>query len=104
MKEFSLNHEEMPWEEAQGYPTGTKAKVLREDGSKKTFMLKLPAGFDMEAHCHTAVSEQHFVLDGSYRSEGKTHSKGAYRFIPREVTHGPFTSEQGAVILVVWDS
>jgi anti-sigma factor ChrR (cupin superfamily) len=104
MKEFSMNHEEMPWEEAKGYPTGTKTKILREEGDKRTFLLKLPKGFNMEAHCHTAVTEQHLVLEGSYRSEGKTHHGGSYRFIPREVTHGSFTSEDGAVVLVIWDS
>ena len=104
MKESSINYEEMAWEEAMGYPTGTKIKVLRKEGEKKTFLLKLPKGFDMEAHCHTALTEQHFVLEGSYRSEGKTYRRGSYRFIPREVTHGPFTSEEGAVILVIWDS
>ena len=102
MKEISLNYEEMAWEEATGYPSGTKIKVLREGNDAKTVLLKLPRGFDMEAHCHTAVAEQHFVLDGLYKSEGKTYHQGSYRFIPGGITHGPFTSEDGALVLVIW--
>jgi len=102
MKEFTHNHEEMPWGEARGYPTGTLAKVLREEGEHKTFLLKLAPGFEMEAHCHTPVTEQHFVMEGSYVGEGRTYRKGSYRFIPPGVTHGPFTSSEGAVVLVVW--
>jgi hypothetical protein len=61
MNELSINYQEMEWSEATEYPTGTKMKLLREHGSAKTFLLKLPAGFDMEAHAHMAT-EQHFVL------------------------------------------
>ena len=102
MKELSSNYEDMVWEEAPGYPSGTKIKVLREHSGAKTFLLKLPEGFDMEAHCHTAVTEQHFVLEGEYKSDGRAYSRGAYRLIPGGVTHGPFTSEDGAMILVIW--
>ena len=104
MKEFAQNHAEMAWEEAAGYPTGTLMKVLRQDGEQKTFLLKLPAGFDMEAHCHTPVTEQHIVLEGSYTGQGTTYGVGSYRLIPPGVTHGPFTSDRGAVLLVIWGS
>ena len=104
MNEFSLNYEEMIWEDAIGYPSGTKIKMLKEENSKKTFLLKLPGGFRMDAHSHTAVSEQHFVLEGSYGGDGKTYRKGSYRFISRGTTHGPFTCAEGATILVIWDT
>ena len=102
MKEFALNHEQMPWEEAAGYPTGTMMKVLRQEGDQKTFLLKLPAGFAIEAHCHTSVAEQHLVLRGSYVAQGTAYSAGSYRCIPPGVTHGPFTSDEGAELLVIW--
>jgi anti-sigma factor ChrR (cupin superfamily) len=102
MKELSINYENMEWSEAMGYPAGTKMKLLREAGSARTFLLKLPAGFDMEAHAHMA-SEQHFVLNGEYESDGQTYGVGTYRFIPSHVNHGPFTSKNGAEILVIWE-
>ena len=103
MKELSINYEDMEWSEATGYPTGTKIKMLREEGSARTFLLKLAPGFDMEPHSHIAT-EQHLVLDGEYKSSGKKFGVGSYRFIPSKSDHGPFTSENGATVLVVWDS
>lgn len=102
MKDICINYENIEWAEAQGYPEGTKIKILREEDSARTFLLKVPPGFDMEAHSHM-TNEQHFVLDGHYKSEGKEYVKGTFRFIPRGINHGPFTSEIGAVILVIWD-
>jgi anti-sigma factor ChrR (cupin superfamily) len=103
MKELSINYEDMAWSEATGYPTGAKIKLLRKDGSARTFLLKLPPGFDMEAHSHIAT-EQHFVLKGQYTSNDKKFGVGYYRLIPSKSDHGPFTTENGAVVLVVWDS
>jgi len=103
MEKLSINYEDMEWSEATGYPTGTKIKMLREEESAKTFLLKLAPGFDMKAHSHIAT-EQHFVLDGEYISNGKIFGIGTYRLIPSQSDHGTFTSENGATVLVVWDS
>jgi len=101
MKEVSINYEEMEWEDAQGYPEGVEIKILHKAGKSQTFLLKLPAGFNMQDHAHIAT-EQHFVLDGDYESESKKYSFGSYRYIPAKVNHGPFISEHGAIVLVVW--
>jgi anti-sigma factor ChrR (cupin superfamily) len=103
MKELSINHDDMAWEEAKGYPTGTKIKLLREENGQRTFLLRLAKGLAVEAHCHTAQKEQHFVLEGHYEGNDKSYGPGSYRFIPRGVTHGPFTSEDGAIVLVIWE-
>ena len=91
------------WVNATDYPDGTKQKVLRDDDNKgKTVLLKLPSGFRMAPHSHI-TTEQHFVLEGEYTSNGITCSQGAYQiYLPHE-EHGPFESENGALILVVWD-
>ncbi len=102
MKELSINYEEMEWEEARGYPSGTKIKILSKSGDSQTFLLKLQAGFDMQDHTHIAT-EQHFVLEGEYQSSGTKFAAGSYRLIPARATHGPFFSEHGAVVLVVWN-
>ena len=100
MEEIFINFEQLEWKEANGYPSGTMIKVLREDIEPKTFLLKLPKNLHLEAHSHTAT-EQHFVLEGDYISNDKTYGKGSYRLIPAKVSHGPFTSENGATILVI---
>lgn len=104
MEELSVNYQEMQWEEARGYPSGTLMKVLRRDekGEPLTVILKLGEGFDMQGHSHMGT-EQHFVLEGEYESEGRIYRTGSYRLIAKKATHGPFRSEKGAVILVAWD-
>lgn len=105
MKELSVNYQEMQWEDARGYPPGTLEKVLRvgETGEHLAVLLKLPHDFKMETHSHMGM-EQHFVLEGEYESEGRIYRAGSYRLIPQKTTHGPFRSEKGALLLVVWDA
>jgi anti-sigma factor ChrR (cupin superfamily) len=96
-------YDEAGWENADGYPKGTLIKTLRDEDGMKTILLKLPAGFNTEAHSHI-FNEQHFVLKGEYESEGKLYSEGTYRLINAHKNHGPFTSKKGAVVLIIWDS
>jgi anti-sigma factor ChrR (cupin superfamily) len=90
------------WVTAEGYPKGTKIKTLRDENGAKSILLKLPKNFHMVAHTHI-FNEQHMVLRGEYKSEGKVYQKGSYRLIHAHQNHGPFTSKSGAVILVIWD-
>jgi len=102
MKNLMNLYDDLNWENADNYPSGTKRKVLRDENGVKTILLKLPKGFHMDPHSHV-VTEQNFVLDGEYISNGKVFSKGSYQiFLPHD-DHGPFESEKGALVLVVWD-
>lgn len=102
MNEITLDTHALPWEKASSYPEGTMIKVLRDAGDAKSVLLKLPPGFRMDSHSHTLL-EQHFVLEGEYEASGARHGVGAYQCIPAHTDHGPFSSENGAVILVVWE-
>lgn len=104
MSEVTKNVEEMAWQPAVNYATGAMVKVLREGDPThgRTILLRLPPNWEMQAHSHTTV-EQHFVLEGEYESQGQTYGVGAYQLIPKETSHGPFTTKSGATILVVWD-
>jgi len=102
MNETCLSLSELAWQEAPGYPAGTQRKILRQENRPVTMLLKLPSGFHIDEHCHT-TTEQHFVMEGEYTSEGKTYGPGSYRLIPAEASHGPFTSETGVVVLIIWD-
>lgn len=103
MKKLTNLFEDSNWENATGYPKGTKRKVLRDEDSRKTILLKLPKGFKMGSHSHI-TTEQHFVLEGEYSSDGEIYSKGSYQIFLAHDDHGPFISEKGALILVVWDA
>ena len=95
-------YDNLNWEKYDDYTQGTLRKVLRDEDGAKTVLLKLPAGFYMAPHSHITV-EQHFVLDGEYESRGKIYKKGAYQIFTKGDEHGPYKSDQGALILVIWD-
>lgn len=94
--------DEMDWENAVDYPEGTLMKTLRDDEKGRTILLKLAQNFKMGSHSHL-VTEQHLVLKGSYYSDVKTFSAGSYQIFHPHEEHGPFESENGALILVIWD-
>jgi anti-sigma factor ChrR (cupin superfamily) len=102
MKEKFLNTNEMEWQDAPRYSEGTKMKTLRDENGARTILLKIPADFHLDGHAHT-LTEQHYVLEGEYESGGKTYGSGTYQLIPAHTSHGPYTSKNGAVVLVVWD-
>jgi len=103
MKNFVDLFDDSDWVVAKDYPAGTMMKILRDADCGKTILLKCARGFKMEAHSHV-VTEQHFVLKGSYMSDNKTYPAGSYQIYNPHEEHGPFESQEGALILVIWDS
>lgn len=102
MPEITRITSQMKWEEAHSYPSGTMTKVLRNERGMRVILLKLPPGFRMNAHTHI-FAEQHFILEGEYEFGGKEYGPGTYQYIPAHTDHGPYTSRDGAVVLVVWE-
>ena len=102
MKNIKNLYDNSNWENASGYADGTKRKVLRENENGTTILLKLPEGFFMSPHSHI-TTEQHFVLQGEYQSGGKNFREGSFQVFSSGEEHGPFESEKGALILVIWD-
>lgn len=102
MKNLINLFEDSNWEFAEGYPKGTEKKVLRDENNRQTILLKLPKGFRMEAHSHI-TTEQHFVLEGEYSSDGEAYPTGSYQIFSAGDEHGPFESENGALVLIIWD-
>jgi anti-sigma factor ChrR (cupin superfamily) len=102
MLDTIANCNSMDWHDAgDSYSHGTRIKVLRDDEGGRTIILQLLKGFKMEDHSHIKT-EQHFILKGQYEIGGKAYSQGTYRLIQSKMTHGPFTSETGAEVLVIW--
>jgi len=102
MKHLANLFDQLNWEKADNYPEGTFKKTLRNENGAKTILLRLPAGFSMELHSHITV-EQHFVLKGAYTNDGITYNEGSYQIFNAHEEHGPFYSNEGALILVIWD-
>jgi len=105
MKAITVNINDLEWKGAAAYSKGTEEKILSMGGSiaPRVTMLKLRPGWRMESHSHR-FTELHYVLEGQIESEGQIHPAGTFRVIPKEVEHGPFSSEKGAVVLVIWCS
>lgn len=94
--------DEQDWEVASDYPEGTLMKTLRDNNSARTILLKLGEGFKLGSHSHV-IAEQHLILKGSYTTAGVTYSAGSYKLYNAHEEHGPFESQEGALVLVVWD-
>jgi len=103
MNAVSINTNDLKWQAAEGYSSGAEEKVLSVGGSvaPRTILLKIPPGWSMKAHSHV-FTELHYVLEGSYESQGKTFKAGTYSIIPKEVKHGDFATKTGAIILITW--
>ena len=98
-----INCNSLEWQDAKNsFPVGTQIKILRDDEEGRAVILRLPKGFRMEGHSHIR-NEQHFILKGQYEMNGKVFSQGTYQLIHKDMTHGPYTSETGAEVLVIWD-
>ncbi len=102
MKNLMNLYDDLNWVNADEYFAGTKKKVLRDGEEGKTILLKLPENFFMPPHSHITV-EQDFVIEGEYKSNGKVYPAGSYQIFSPGDEHGPFESEKGALILVIWD-
>jgi len=103
MDEIFVRSADVPWEQSEELPANLKRKILRRggDGRPRVGLVKLEPGFEAEGHSHDHA-ENHYVLEGMYESLGREFPAGSYHFIPKSVSHGPFRSASGALILVVW--
>ncbi|MEN8203532.1 MAG: cupin domain-containing protein [Bacteroidota bacterium] len=94
--------DQLNWENADNYPEGTLKKTLRDGIGARTILLKIPAGFRMEPHSHI-TTEQILLLKGAFTSDGRTYQEGSYLLFNAHEEHGPFYSEEGALLMVIWD-
>ena len=101
MEETSNIYDDSGWTEAWEYPKGTMKKVLHDEHGITTVLFKFPEGFRMEPHAHI-TAEQHFILRGEYKSDGKVYPEGTFRSFRAHENHGPFETPKGALVLVIW--
>lgn len=102
MKNIFNLYDDSNWQNAPEYPSGTKKRVLYDENGTKIVLLKFPEEFHMAPHSHI-TPEQHVILKGEYKSEGKVYHEGTYRSFKAHENHGPFESKHGALVLVIWN-
>jgi ChrR Cupin-like domain len=104
MVELTLYTPEMPWEPVSFFPGNAEVKILRTEaeGGARTLLVRLPAGGEISPHSHLGVV-QHYVLEGEYETKGEMFGIGTYRLLPKHANVGTISTEQGAVILMIYD-
>lgn len=97
----------LPWEpfSPAGYPEGIRMRVLRrlDDGSLRSAVLDVPAGWSSGAALAGEVAEQGYVLSGAVDIGGQTLEAGAFHFHPAGAEFGPVSSKAGARLVVIFE-
>ncbi len=100
MKRIFASARELEWVDGP-YPQ-VKMKVFPSEIESGTYtiLLDVPAGATLERH-DEPLNEVFYVLSGTVSIEGKTCGEGTYYFTPAGMSHGPFETQEGCLLLVV---
>jgi quercetin dioxygenase-like cupin family protein len=98
--EMILAHaDDLQWVDGP-YPRSTMKIFPSAPGSGTyTILLRVPAGAVLERHLEP-LNEVFYVLSGTALIDGKSYGEGTYLFTPEGTEHGPFTTNEGCLILV----
>ncbi|RJP16193.1 MAG: DUF4437 domain-containing protein [Candidatus Abyssobacteria bacterium SURF_5] len=99
MKRVVAHTRELEWVDGP-YP-GVKMKVFPSDIESGTYtiLLDVPPGARLEQH-DEPLNEVFYILSGTVTIEGKACTEGTYYFTPAGMSHGPFETQEGCLILV----
>ncbi|MDG2243017.1 MAG: cupin domain-containing protein [Rhodospirillaceae bacterium] len=99
--------QEIPWVDgAPGNPdVAVQSKVLSQDDETGAFtaILKVEPGFTRSGPVHFRCDVEIFVLDGELEVNGEQYTKDCYAFWPSGYVRNSTTSEQGCVLLALFD-
>ena len=87
-----------------GWPGGLRARVLRRlesDGSVRSAIVDIPAGWSSAAATSGQADEQAYVLDGDLQVGVSRFAAGAFYFFPAHAARGPVSSDAGARLVVI---
>ena len=79
--------------------TGVSVKLLRQDTSAKSFLIKMDANTSIPSHMHPA-DEESYVLDGEVWLEGVLCATGDYHFAAAGCQHQKIHTDIGCTLLV----
>jgi quercetin dioxygenase-like cupin family protein len=78
---------------------GVELKLLRDDASSRSFLLRMAPGARIPPHEH-ALDEESLVLEGDATINDVLCRTGDYHFAPRGKPHGWLSSETGCLLFV----
>lgn len=78
---------------------GVEFKLLRQDTTSRSYLLRLAPGARLPAHGH-AADEESLILEGDATINGVPCRAGDYHFAPPGRPHGRITSEGGCLMFV----
>ncbi len=97
----------LPWEpfSPAGYAEGIRMRVLRrlDDGTLRSAILDVPAGWSSAAALAGRVAEQGYVLSGELQVGGQRLEAGSFYFHPAGAASGPVSSNAGAHIIAIFE-
>lgn len=103
-----LDSATLPWEpfSPAGYAEGIRMRVLRrlDDGSLRSALLDVPAGWSSGAALAGGVAEQGYVLSGALQVGGQNLEAGSFYFHPAGDAFGPVSSTAGAQVIAIFES
>jgi hypothetical protein len=102
--ELTIYTQEKTWEPLSFVPGDAEVKILRSDPERgaRTLLVRLLPGGEISAHGYLGVV-QHYVVEGEYETGGETFGAGTYRLLPKHARVGTISSQEGAVILMIYD-
>lgn len=97
----------LPWEpfSPAGYAEGIRMRVLRrlDDGTLRSAILDVPAGWSSGAALAGRVAEQGYVLSGVLQVGGRRLEAGSFYFHPAGAASGPVSSKAGAHVIAIFE-
>jgi ChrR Cupin-like domain len=102
--EAIIDTRDSQWQALGAFPGTAEAKMLRDDrvGGARTMLVRVAPGGEIRPHSHLAAV-QHYILEGSYETQGKVVRAGCYRFLPKDADLAPMASKGGVTILMIYD-
>jgi hypothetical protein len=97
----------LPWEPyaPKGYPAGLDMRVLRrlDDGTLRSAILDVPAGWSSADALAGRVAEQGYVLSGVLQVGRRRLEAGSFYFHPAGAAYGPVSSKAGARVIAIFE-
>ncbi len=96
----------LPWEpyDPPGWPSGLRVRTLRRlesDGSLRSAILDVPAGWSSAGWHICAADEQAYVLSGDIRIGDDSYGADGFFFFPGGGNRGPVASKGGARLVLI---